>query len=172
MDIGAILKCSAGTVLLMILFLIFFGCTTTKQVQQERIRVETTAKSTEETKSVTEAQTDTKTKTTSETETTEMVDTTVKVWVVVPGTDTRQPVDVNVKINRTIHRKDFTDSDQKKNESGNTNIIKKDQLTQKSDVQTKDKTVERIGFPWWAYLLIILFILAAVAILLWRMKVF
>ena len=176
-DIGAILKCSAGAVLLMILFLMFFGCTTTKQVQQERIRQETTVKSSEEIKSSIEAQTDTKTKTTSKTEINEKCDSLVYVWVPVKdpkaGPDTvYEKVAVPIKFNRTIVRTEFQEQDQQKKEKENINVLKKDQLNQKSDVQTKEKTVERIGFPWWAYLLIIVVILAAVAILLWRMKVF
>jgi len=162
----------------VVFFLAMQACTTTKQVHQERIIEETKAKVNEETKASTQAETNTKTRTTSETETTENCDSLL--WVSVPtgissksGHDsTYIKVAVPIKFNRTIKRKEFTDQDQQKKEQGNSNILRKEQLHQKSDLLRKDKTVERTGLPWWAIAILVLAVLIGVAVLLWRLKVF
>ncbi len=160
----------------IIFFLILQSCSTTKQIHQERTREEIQAKSAEETKTNTQAETNTSTKTTSETVTTEDCDTTVKAWITIDipngKKDTMIKVSVPVKFTRQIKRTEFQQQDQQKKDQGNTNIARNEQLSSKTDKALKDKTVERTGLPGWCIAIIILLILAGVAVLLWRLKVF
>ena len=156
----------------IVFFLALHGCTTTKQLHQVTSTEQTQAKTTEETETTNEAETKTNTKTTAETVINETCDTTIQLWPVIDGKKASQPVDVMVKFNRTINRKEFIDQDQQKNEQGTQNIDRKEILDQKSEVILKDKAVERTGLPWWVIGIVSLILLAGVAVLLWRMKVF
>lgn len=154
----------------ILFFMAMQGCTTSKQTQQVSAKEEFITKIIEEIKSNHQAETITETKTTSETQITEDCDTTV--WITVPGEESAQPIPVTVKFKRTTNHKEFQEQDQKKKESGTTNIDRKEQLSQTSVKVIKDKTVERTGLPGWSIWIIVLLILAAMAVLLWRLKVF
>ena len=156
----------------VLFFLCIEACTTTKHLQQDQTKVETQVKATEEIKTNTGADTKTQTRITAETDIIEKCDTTLSVWPVTDGKKADKPVDIKVQFERTTHRNEFTDQSQEKKEQGNTTVVKKEQLNQKSDVQHMDKTVERTGLPWWAIAILVIAILIGVAVLLWRLKVF
>jgi cobalamin biosynthesis Mg chelatase CobN len=153
-------------------FLIMQACTTAKEISQVKITGETDYKVKENTNASSQAQTNTKTKKVIETETTEDCDTTVNVWVDVPGTNTKEQVPVNVKVRKTTTRKEFTDQDQQKKESGTTSVDRKEQRKANNTQIAKEKTVERTGLSFWSISIIVLLILAGAAALLWRLKVF
>jgi hypothetical protein len=164
--------------LLMSLFLLLSGCSTSKNLHQEKSKVEINSTIAEEIKTNKEIQTNTSTKTTSETQTTEQCDSLILVSVAVPNeyskTDSTvyTQILVPIKFNRTIIRKEFKEQQQEQKEKGSTNAARKEQLSQKSETVLKDKIVERTGLPGWAIAIILAFILAGVAVLLWRLKVF
>ena len=151
-------------------FLAMQACTTTKQVHQEREKEETWAKINEERKAVETTETKTDIKTTAETEVKETFDTVVRVWPVLDGKVADKPVDVPVKGERTIHRKEFINQQQEKKEHSGIEISRHEQVKQKSDIALKDKNVERTGLPWWASALLLFAIVAGVAIGIWRFK--
>jgi len=157
-------------------FLCLQGCKTTKEMTQVKATEETKIKATEESKSTAETETKTDTRTTAETNTVEECDTSVSVWVNLSDTESviqevRQIL-VPVKFKRTINKKEFTNQLQEKKEQVTAVSDKKDIVSSKTNLQVKEKTVERTGLPWWGIGLIILILLAGVAVLLWRMKVF
>ena len=155
----------------VILFLTIQSCSTAKQVHQETTKVESQVKTTEtDTKSVT-GETNTLTKINAVTDITESCDTTLSVWPIIDGVKADQPVPVTIKFDRTTHRTEFTDQKQEKKETGISSVVKKDQITQKSEMTKKDKIVERTGFPWWGWVILILVVLTGVAVTLWRMKI-
>ncbi len=156
-------------------FLCLQACTTSKQINQVKAKEEININSSEETKATTQSETNTNVTATAETVTTEECDTTVSVWVMindtVSGSGIKQII-VPIKIKRTIIKKEVIKQQQKKNDQVTAVNTKTEQLKSKTELNTKDKTVERTGFPWWVYGIIAVFILAAVAVLLYRRKVF
>ena len=157
----------------LLFFLCLQACTTTKVVHQVKTTEVIKAKTFQEENKSLESNTNTDTKTIAETLITEQCDTAVMVWVTIGDTGSRvTKILVPVKFKRITEKKEFINQQQQKKEQGSTTIVKKDQITQKTDVIIKDKTVERSGLPWWVIAIIVVFIVAAVAVLLYRRKVF
>ncbi len=155
----------------IIFFLAMQSCTTTRQVHQELAKEESLVKVSEETKANMATEIKTEINTTAETEVNESFDTVVRIWPVVDGKVSEKPVDVLVKGERTIHRKEFSNQQQQRNEQSNIEVSLNDQRNQKSEVVLKQKTVERTPLPWWGILIIFVFILfAIIAFLIKRVK--
>lgn len=162
----------------IIFFLALQSCKTTKNVHQVKSNQEIKSATEEKVETSSQAETITKTLATAETQTTEECDTMVWIWAPMVSdsgtvtTETYEKIAVPIRFKRTTTRKEFTQGEEKKKESQSTTAARKEQLTQKSETVLKDKTVERTGLPGWAIAIIIIFILAGVAVLLWRLKVF
>ena len=154
----------------ILMFFFMSGCSTTKGIHQEQSKQEIKSEVLEQTNTDAQAETNTNTKTTSETQITEDCDTTV--WITLNTGIDASPIPVKVFFKKTTNHKEYQEQDQQKKEQGTSNVLKKEQLHQKSDVLLKDKTVERTGLPWWAIAILILAIVIGVAVLLWRLKVF
>ena len=151
-------------------FLAMQACTTSKELHLERTKEETQVTVAEETKAVATTETKTDTKTTAETEVKETFDTVIRIWPVVDGKVADKPVDVPIKGERIIHRKEFTNQQQQKKEHSGTEISRQEQVNEKSEIALRDKTVERTGLPWWAIALLLFAIVAGVVIGIWRYK--
>ncbi len=158
------------TAVIFSFLMIMSGCTTTRQVNQKSASEQLQVQATQITKVVTASETNTGTKTTAETLIKETFDTVVRVWPVVDGKLSDKPVDVPVKGERTIHRKEFTDLQQVKKEQGGTTVNRKEQLDQKSESVNKDKAVTRSGLPWWVIATFAFVIFSGLALLIWRFK--
>lgn len=161
-------------ILAALLFLLCLqACTTTKDLHQLKTTEQIITKSFQEENKSLESKTNTDTKTTAETFITEECDTAVSVWVTNCDTGSRGTrVLIPVKFKRITSKKEFTNQQVQKREQGNTTIVKKDQIDQKTELITRDKTVERTVFPWWVIAIIVVFILATVAVLIYRKKGF
>jgi Flp pilus assembly protein TadB len=157
----------------ILFFLALQACTTTKQVNQVKQTEETKLKSSEETKTTVQSETKTKTIATAETVTVEECDTAVMVWVMAGDTNPIiKQILVPVKFKRTINKTEVINQQQENKQQEAAVVTKKEQLNTKTELTAKDKTVERTGLPWWGIAIIVVFILAAIAILLYRRKVF
>ena len=157
---------------LIVVMLILANCTTTKKIHQELSREESQATSVETSDAKTAAETNTETKTLSETEIIEVFDTVVRVWPVIDGKVSDKPVDIPIRGERTIHRKDYSDQKQQRKEQEKTTLTRKEQINQKSDVLKKDREVTRTGMPGWIIGIVVVAVLVGVAILMRRMKWF
>ena len=157
---------------LIVVMLILANCTTTKKIHQEQSREETQVASMETSDANTAAETNTETKTLSEIEIVEAFDTVVRVWPVIDGKVSDKPVDIPIRGERTIHRKDYSDQKQQRKEQEKTTLTRKEQINQKSDVLKKDREVTRTGMPGWIIGIVVVAVLVGVAILMRRMKWF
>lgn len=155
-------------IVITIMVLLLSGCTTTKQVHQERVIEETQAKATEERLTSSASETKIETKATAETDIKETFDTVVHIWPVVGGKIADEPVDIVIKGERTIHRKEDTNQQHQNKELGNTTVNRKEQVNQKSDALLKDKNIQRTALPWWAIALFILAVVISVGVFIWR----
>lgn len=156
----------------MLILLANTSCSTTRQVRKEEMKSETKLETSSDSSSHTEATTTTNTKVQAETVKTEECDTTVMVQPVINGSPVGDPVAVVIRKKATTTRKEYTEQQQERKEQGKTTVGKKGQLYQKTDIATRDKTVERTGLPWWAIGMIVMAIVVGAAVLLWRLKVF
>ena len=170
--LGGFLRYLIIATVLIVVMLILANCTTTKKIHQELSREETQATSIEAIDANKLAETNTETKTLSETEITEGFDTVVRVWPVLDGRVSDKPVDIPIRGERTIHRKDYSDQKQQKKEQEQTTLTRKEQINQKSEVLKKDREVTRTGMPRWIVLIVVVAVLVGVAILVKRMKWF
>jgi hypothetical protein len=150
-------------------FLAMQACTTTKQVHQERIKEETQVTVAEETKVVATSETKTDTRTTAETEVKETFDTVIRIWPVVDGKVADKPVDIPIKGERTIYRKEFVTQKQKKQESGTILATHGEMIMANIDHQKFERNVEKVRFPGW-FVIIIIGAIIGVVVLIWRLK--
>ena len=171
-ELGGFLRYLIIATVLIVVMLILANCTTTKKIHQELTREETQVASVETSDANTAAETNTETKTLSETEIVEAFDTVVRVWPIIEGKVSDKPVDIPIRGERTIHRKDYSDQKQQKKEQEQTTLIRKEQINQKSEVLKKDREVIRTGMPIWIIGIVVVAVLIGVAILVKRMKWF
>lgn len=159
-----------------ILFLLCLeSCKTTKNVQKSVEHSEAVTVTEEKASVNTETVTDIATKANVEMQIIEEVDTCLTVPVPVYSEDSSRvsyvPAQVRVKFKKLTNRKEFTEQSEKKKENSQADIGKKELQKTGTEAKRFKKDVERTGTPWlWPVLLIV--ILIAIAVLLWRLKVF
>ena len=171
-ELGGFLRYLIIATVLIVMMLILANCTTTKKIHQELSKQQTEATSAETSDVHTAAETNTETKTLSETDITEGFDTVVRVWPVIDGKVSEKPVDIPIRGERTIHRKDYSDQKQQRKEQEQTTLTRKEQINQKSEILKKDREVTRTGMPGWIVGIVVVAVLIGVAILVKRMKWF
>ncbi|MEI6436776.1 MAG: hypothetical protein WCP32_18275 [Bacteroidota bacterium] len=167
---GGFLRYLIIATVLIVVMLILANCTTTKEIHQEQSKQQTQATSAETSEVNTASETNTETKTLSETEIVEAFDTVVRVWPVIDGKVSDKPVDIPIRGERTIHRKDYSDQKQQRKEQEQTTLSRKEQNNQKSEVLKKDREVTRTGMVGWIIGIVVVAVLVGVAILMRRMK--
>lgn len=169
---GGFLRYLVIATALIALMLILANCKTTKEIHQQLSKEQIQATSVETAQANKAAETNTETKTLSETDIIEGFDTVVRIWPVVDGKVSDKPVDIAIRGERKIHRKDFSDQKQQKKEQGNSTLTRSEQLNKKSEVLKKDREVTKTGMTGWIIGIVVVVVLVGVAVFVRRMKWF
>lgn len=83
-----------------------------------------------------------------------------------------KPQDIRAQGTRIRQETRQVDEKQKKQESDKISIKTKDQEHRESVSLDKNKTVKRTGLPAWLIIMIILGVVVAIAVMVWRLKLF
>ena len=128
------------------------GCKTTKQVNKQAVKVESSAERQSEKDSTGRTETVLDRFVQSQTTITEMIDTVVRVMVPVPDTagGTKWvPVDVPVKKHKKTEKQEYAKEQQKATRQSSVSSSEKEKEKKSDESEVLVKDVKRTQFPWW-----------------------
>lgn len=142
------------------------GCKTTKQVNKQAVKVESSAERQSEKDSTGRTETTLDRYVQSQTTFIETIDTVVRVMVPVPdtaGVTQWVPVDVPVKKHKRTEKKEYAKEQQKTTRQASVSYSEKEKEKKSDESETLAKDVRRTQFPWWIIAPVVVIILVLIA---------